>query len=270
MTQKQKLSSNLLNILVLLPGICSLNLIMASTKADIIAQLQREILPLQGFKALTGNPLIDINLGPIKKAFPNNTFPIGAVHEFISTSVENAAASKGFIGSILASLMQKGGASIWISPHRTIFPPALQSFHIAPEKIIFIDLKKEKQMLWVMEEALKCEGLAAVIGEIPELSFTASRRLQLAVEQSQVTGFVLRHNPKSINKTACVTRWQISSLPSQLLNDMPGVGFPRWNVELLKVRNGKPGSWEIEFAGGKFKPVSKITAVNVQAQKKTG
>ena len=38
-------------------------------------------------------------------------------------------------------------------------------------------------MLWVIEEALKCEGLAAVIGEIKELSFTQSRRLQLAVEK---------------------------------------------------------------------------------------
>lgn len=242
---------------------------MTASKADIIAKLQREILPLQGFKAIAGNAALDIKLGPIKKAFPNNTFPTGAVHEFISTSVENAAA-KGFIGSIIASLMQQGGASIWISSKRTIFPPALQAFHIAPEKIIFVDLKKEKEMLWVMEEALKCKGLAAVVGEIPELGFTASRRLQLAVEQSQVTGFILRHNPRSISPTACVTRWQISSLPSQLINDMPGVGFPRWNVELLKVRNGKPGSWEIEFAGGKFKPVSKITAVHVQPQKKTG
>lgn len=41
----------------------------------------------------------------------------------------------------------------------------------------------------VMEEALKCGGLAAVVGEVQDISFTASRRLQLAVEQSGVTGF---------------------------------------------------------------------------------
>lgn len=243
---------------------------MAISKADIIAQLQRDILPLQGFKTTVGNPMPDIGLGPIKKAFPNNTFPVGAVHEFISSAPEDAAASKGFISGIIASLMQKGAASIWISSSRTIFPPALQSFGIAPEKIIFINLKKEKEMLWAMEEALKCEGLAAVIGEIPQLSFTDSRRLQLAVEQSQVTGFILRHNPKAINTTACVTRWKISPLPSKLMHEMPGVGFPRWNVELLKVRNGKPGNWQIEFVAGRFKPVSKIAAVHVQPQMKTG
>ena len=37
---------------------------------------------------------------------------------------------------------------------------------------------------------------------------------------------------------------------------MPGVGFPRWNVELLKVRNGKPGSWQIEWAESRFQDIS--------------
>ena len=41
--------------------------------------------------------------------------------------------------------------------------------------------------MWAIEEALKCDGLAAVIGEMKELSFTNSRRLQLAVEKSHVT-----------------------------------------------------------------------------------
>lgn len=243
---------------------------MPASKADIIAQLQRDILPLQGFKAIPGNAGVQINLGPIKKAFPNHEFPLGAIHEFISTNSETMAATKTFISSIMAALMKDGNASIWIGNTKNIFPPALASLGIAPEKIIFISLKKEKEMLSAMEEALKCEGLAAVIAEIPELSFTASRRLQLAVEQSRVTGFLLRHNPTSFSTTACVTRWMISPIPSQLKNEMPGVGFPRWKVELLKVRNGKPGSWQVECIAGKLKVITELSAVHVQLQQKTG
>ena len=77
----------------------------------------------------------------------------------------------------LSALMRNGGASSLDQfIQRTIFPPALKFFGIAPDKIIFIDLQKEKDILWAMEEALKCDGLAAVIGEMQELSFTASRR----------------------------------------------------------------------------------------------
>jgi protein ImuA len=243
---------------------------MTGSKADIIAQLQREILPLQGFKTTLHNTMVDAGLGSIKNAFPNAAFPTGAIHEFIATGAEDGAATGGFVAGIISSLMKAAGATIWISASRTIFPPALKSFGIAPDKIIFIDLKKEKEILWAMEEALKCKGLSAVIGEMQELSFTTSRRLQLAVEQSQVTGFILRRNPRSLNTTACVTRWKITSLSSELTDDMPGVGFPRWNVELLKVRNGRPGRWQIEFAAGRFKHISKIAAIAPEQKKKTG
>lgn len=148
------------------------------------------------------------------------------------------------------------------------FSPALSLFGIKPEQVIFIQLKKEKEILWAMEEALKCNGLSAVIAQIPELNFTSSRRLQLAVEQTQVTGFVLRQNPKKINTTACISRWCITSLPSELENSMPGVGFPRWNVELLKIRNGKPGNWELEFKENRFRHISKIATIRLEEKRK--
>src|ERR1700684_950556 len=106
-----------------------------------------------------------------------------------------------------------------------------------------------------MEEALKCSGLAAVVGEMPELSFTTSRRFQLAVEQSRVTGFVLRSHPRNLNTNTCVSRWKIKPLPSHAEDDLPGLGFPRWQVELQKIRNGKPGVWQVEWAAGGFRPV---------------
>lgn len=241
---------------------------MLATKADIITRLRRDILPLQGFKTATQDTVLDELFGTMKTAFPNAGFPMGAVHEFLAASAEDMAATSGFISGILSALLKKGGAAVWIGNAKTIFPPALACFGIAAEKIIFIHLKKEKEMLWAMEEALKCEGLAAVIGEIPELDFTASRRLQLAVEESRVTGFILRRNARMVNTTACVTRWKITPLASRLPGGMPGLGFPCWNAELLKVRNGKPGSWAIEWNRGKFRPLAEQAPVLVPLQKK--
>lgn len=141
-------------------------------KADIIAKLQRDILPLQGYKSLFHNDGLDVGLGPIKHAFPNKQFPLGAVHEFLCNGAEDATASSGFISGILSSLMRSSGAAIWIAPSQTIFPPALKAFGIDPDKIIFVTLKKEKEILWAVEEALKCSSLAAVVSEIAEYNFT--------------------------------------------------------------------------------------------------
>ena len=244
---------------------------MITAKKDILHQLQKDLLILQGFKTQVGNTVTDLKLGPVTQAFPNKTFPLAAVHEFISAEAEQVSATTGFVSCLIAGLMQGGKACVWISRTRILFPPALKFFGVEPHQIIFIDLQKEKDLLWAMEEALKCEGLAVVVGEINEISFTASRRLQLAVEQSRVTGFLLRHRPRNLNTIACVTRWKITPLPTELEDKIPGVGFPRWNVELLKIRNGKPGSWQLQWIANKFQAVyQKTAAIEKELIRKTG
>ena len=56
-----------------------------------------------------------------------------------------------------------------------------------------------------MEEALKCNRITAVLGEIKEISFKESRRLQLAAEQSRVTGFLFAINLKFKYYCLCFT-----------------------------------------------------------------
>lgn len=225
-------------------------------KYDIARKLQKEILVLQGLKK-AGNNTIPTHLGEMENAFPHKTFPTGAVHEYISNSKEDAAATNGFIAALLGKFMQQGGAIAWVGIKRTIFPSALKMYGIDPGRIIYIDPKTQKEALWVVEEALKCDGLAGVVGEISELTFTESRRLQLAVEHSKVTGFIHRYNPRSENVTACVTRWKIQPLPSVPEEGMPGIGHPRWQVHLQKVRNGKPGTWQIEWVNNSFQFIPK-------------
>jgi protein ImuA len=225
---------------------------MAEAKKDIISKLQKDILLWQGFTPPVAGKSKGIGLGPLESAFPNGVFPTGAIHEMLCPVSEQAAATSGLMAGLLASLMVKGGACIWISTCRKLFPPALKAFNVKPDQVIFIDVKNEKDVLWAMEEALKHESLAAVVAEVREISFAQSRRLQLAVESSKVTGFLLRNDLRKLSSTTCVARWQITSLPSVLEDGLPGVGYPRWQVELLRVRNGNPGTWELEWRAGHF------------------
>ena len=244
---------------------------MFAQKTDIFTRLKREILPLEGFRSAVPGSVMDLGIGFMEEAFPNGSFPLGAVHELISEGAESTAATTGFISGLLGGLMKNGGAAVWIGSSPTLFPPALKAFGIHPDQIVFIDLQKEKDILWAMEEALKCEGLAAVIGEIPELSFTSSRRFQLAVEQSGVTGFVLRSNPRNLNTNTCVSSWKIKPIPTYTDDDLPGPGFRRWLVELMKIRNGKPGVWQVEWSAGGFRAATGIIpSIILEPKRKTG
>jgi protein ImuA len=235
-------------------------------RADIIARLQREIMPLQGYKPQQHHMLADTE-SPLAKAFPGQRFPLGAVHEYLSQSQEDLTATSGFIAGTLASHMHKSGATIWICREQKVFPPALVFFGLRPEQFIFVELKQEKDRLWVMEEALKCNGINAVIGEFRSLDFKSSRRLQLAVERSGVTGFVIREEAR--NTSALLSRWKVHSLPSHNEEGMPGIGNPVWHAELLKVRNGKPMSWQLEWKEGRFSAIEQVEKLPI-LERKTG
>lgn len=218
-------------------------------KAALVATLQTDILRLEGFKTVN-NAAVDVGLGPLKAAFPNASFPLGCLHEFLYTTPAEQAATCGFMGSLLGPLLGTRGILLWVSAHRTLFPPALRHFGLAPDRVIFIDIKKTKDLPWVMEEALKCSAITAVVAEMQTLDFTTSRRLQLAAEHSRVTGFVLRQARQQPGTTACVSRWQITPQPSAVVDNLPGIGYPQWQVDLLRIRNGKPGRWTVTWAAG--------------------
>lgn len=225
---------------------------MTRQQQEIIDRLRNDIAAAEGFRAPQAGEMPGFGLAAIERAFPNGVFPTGVLHEFISTRPEFTAAISSFIGGIIGTILQNGGVCVWVSYTRRIYPPALKRFGVDPDRIIFIDVQREKDVLWATEEALKCNGIAAVICETRLLSFMESRRLQLAIEQSRVTGFIVRKDVKQMTTSACAARWTVKPLRSKLRPGMPGVGHPRWQVDLLKVRNGQPGSWTLEWKSKQF------------------
>jgi protein ImuA len=221
----------------------------------IIEELKKQMLGLQK-NHLSDDLQQPLGLGKIESAFQGNVFPQAAVHELISISDESAAATNGFISVVLGKLMKEGGFCVWIGKRPPLFPPALKTFGIAPDRILFIDTKKTKDTLWALEEAFKCNALSAVVGEVTEFGFEESRRLQLAAEQSRVTGFIHRQQPKTENAVACVSRWKITPIASTVPQGMPGIGYPAWNVKLSKARYGKTGEWQVEWSSARLNYIS--------------
>ncbi|GEP93292.1 protein ImuA [Chitinophaga terrae (ex Kim and Jung 2007)] len=222
-----------------------------NSKQQIVVELRKELLLLQGFKAASPDAA-KVDLGMMNGCFPNSTFPTGNVHEIISTIDSEKSAASAFVCAVAGMLMKRSGPGIWISTKNEIYPPALNQFNVPAERIVFVKAKRELDVCWALEEALKTDGLAFVAGQVQDLSFTTSRRLQLAVEKSQVTGFILRHSPNSVNPTACVSRMKIQPLRSELADGLPGIGDPRWRVIVEKVRNGVPGVFDLVWVKDHF------------------
>lgn len=242
---------------------------MVTDRSHILSKLRQEINSLGGAKRPASQPDESRKiLGPIADAFIKHDFPAGCLNEVICDNVEDRAAGIGFLSVLLSSFI-KSGILIWISRETRVFPPALPAFSIDPAQIIFIKVRNSRDLVWVIEESLRCPGLAAVIGEMPELDFNTSRRFQLAVEKSRVTAFIIRERSCYKTTTASTAKWKVLHLPSIMHDELPGIGFPVWRIELIRLRNGKAGKWDLVFRNGQLESLSR-EKISMEEQRKTG
>ncbi|UUR07124.1 ImuA family protein [Sphingomonas glaciei] len=113
--------------------------------------------------------------------------------------------------------------------------------------LIHVEARDSKVALWAMEEGLRCSALGGVIGELwgdPQaLDFTASRRLAVAAERSQVACWLIRLGGEA-NLSGARERWRLASAPSAPHPfDPKAPGSPRWAAELFRSRHRAPASW---------------------------
>jgi protein ImuA len=198
----------------------------------------------------------------IDRVLPSGGLARGALHEILGASGDEedgalaAAFAAGIVGRLAAQRSLGGdGMVLWCLPRPDLYGPGLAAHGLDPGRLVLVQAPRDAEILWAMEEGLRAPGIAAVVGEIGVLPAVASRRLQLAAERSGVTALLLRRwrnggqaARERALPNAAVTRWRIAALPSQPSRGEPGVGRPRWRVELLRCRGGAPACWEMEGA----------------------
>jgi protein ImuA len=173
---------------------------------------------------------------------PEGGLAFEAMHKVAAGSgaVHGAAAAL-FAAGIAA---RTGGHVLWCVTRRDLFAPALVLAGLAPDRVIYVEAGDEKAVFTCFEEALRHRKLGAVVAEVASLSMTASRRLQIAAEDSGLIGLALRRWRRQAaaadfgQPTASTTRWCVSALPSTPL-PVPGVGRARWRLELVRCRGGE-------------------------------
>jgi len=219
--------------------------------------------------------VLPFGVDAIDDALPGGGLALGAVHEILGVGgdEEDAATASGFVAGLLARL----GAEpvLWCLKRADLYGPGLLAHGLDPGRLVLVRAARDDDILWAVEEGLRAPDLAAAVGEIGRLPMVAGRRLQLAAERSGVTLFLLRRWRNAAvaaaergRPSAAVTRWRVSALPSAPPFQQPplprwgrggehygdargwelGIGRPRWRMELLRVRGGAPGAWDVEVA----------------------
>ena len=215
-----------------------------------LAELRARIARLEG-GATGAHAALPFGLGAIDSRLPGGGLALGSLHEVAgggNGAVDGAAAAL-FAAGIAA---RTSGKVLWCVTRRDLFAPGLAQAGLAPDRLIHVEAGDEKALLACFEEGLRHGGLGAAVAEVTRLSMTASRRLQLAAEGSGTLGLAVRRWHRQAEAgglggqpTAAVTRWRVSALPSSPL-PVPGIGRPRWRVELLRCRGAEGADFIVE------------------------
>jgi protein ImuA len=178
---------------------------------------------------------------------------LGALHEIVAASPVDLPVASAFAFGLLARLKRRGPL-LWCvtgltqNEYGAPYAPGLAAFGIDPSRIVSINVRHPRDLSFVLEEAARLPGLAAIIAEGPLPSFTASRRLALLLATSGVPMLFLPDG-KTGQGSAAATRFVVAPLvaPNSAL-DIRSPGPPAFRVTLARTRGGRPGlSFEMVF-----------------------
>ncbi len=237
-------------------------------------RLRRELWTLEAATGLTGEGNVPLALGisEIDDALGGGVSR-GALHEIAAAGEAATAAATGFALALARRPSLRGvshtdasGVSdlgpgknvIWIAEDLSLaengapYGPGLDGAGIAPERLITVTAPRARDLLWAMEEALRCRAVGVVIGEMRPRSIdqVATRRLSLAAAAGGTLGLILRTAPDD-EPSAAATRWIIDAAPASALSGgmerLHGVGPARLAARLVRNRRGHLGAWMLEW-----------------------
>jgi protein ImuA len=185
---------------------------------------------------------------------------IGALHDIIAADPRDTAAASAFAAALAIRFgrVRSRGAFVWIvedigaREDGLPYAPGLRLHGLDPARLILVRTTNVRDTFWVMEEALKCKGVSAVLAETwakpRDYSLTVSRRLALAARAGGTAG-LLRHaaaaGEADAITSAAATRFEIAarrSLPVPAAGRGPPLPGPAaWGVRVARMRAGAAG-----------------------------
>ena len=251
-------------------------------RAAVLAQL-RGLLARQAGWREDVNAAPPFGLAALDSHLPNGGLACGALHEIVPTTQAALPAAFGFVVAILARLSSSYGAGLADSertdahclPHgfpnsfpngppqatkrRIVFVMpthilrqcgrlsghGLKSLGLDPRRAILVETAHWQDSLWALVEALRSQAPQAVAGMIDRLDLKTSQKLHLTAAEAGLPLLLLRPS-QTLESSAAATRWRIDAAAGAR-DRFGSYARARWQVQLERCRNGRPGEWVVEY-----------------------
>src|ERR1700720_4187882 len=135
-----------------------------SAGLPIVEELRERIRRLEG-AAARRRLVLPFGIQAIDRHLPGGGLALGALHEV-------AGGGNGAIDGAAAALFAAGiaartqGKVLWCVSRQDLFAPALAQAGLSPDRVIYVEVGDEKDILACFEEGLRHTGLGATVAEV--------------------------------------------------------------------------------------------------------
>ena len=208
----------------------------------VLAELRARLAP-SGESAASPQQGWSFGYVALDEALPARAAEHGRLHEIVFAHSGDQAAATGFAAALALRL---AGADTVFWCQRTedrreagrLYGPGIAALGGDATRFIHVCVRRDVDVLWAMEEAIASGAVPVVVGEAARIDLTASRRLALAAEKSDVTALFLRPSAGSLSNAAW-TRFLVAPAPSAPNPfDARAPGCPRFFLTLQRARTG--------------------------------
>lgn len=220
-----------------------------------LAALRRDIASLSEQNVLAAHrSAFDFGNDAIDHVFRDG-LQRGGVHEIFADEAGDAGAATGFVIALALRASADQSPIVWVEEdftaqeHGFPYAPGLQNIGLDPRRLIIVRCASPQDVLKTASDSLGIRGTGAVIiapWSNPKcLDLTASRKLLLTAQQTDVPAFLLRLGA-SPSENAAITRWLIRAAPSQS-SGANAPGYPAFDATLIRNRQGMTGHWTLQW-----------------------
>lgn len=219
---------------------------------DKLDALKRQVAALETGGDPAAAAVLPTGVAALDAELPGGGLACNAVHELLFPDAADSAAT-GFLVHLLTRLGE--GSVLWASCRDDLYAPGLTARGFDAGRLLLVRCPDMNAVLWALEEGLRAKGLAAVVGEVGDIDFALSRRLQLAAAEAGLPLFLLRPWRHKLAASAAATRWLVrAALPWEARdiegelerNETETIERVQWHAELLRCRGGRPQDWDLE------------------------
>lgn len=186
---------------------------------------QGEVLP-SGFAALD-------------RLLPRGGFVPGTLIEWLSERPASGAGSLALLTAREAAAC-RGGYVVVLDRDGWFYPPAAAAWGLDLKRLLVIRAANARDEMWAIDQALRCEAVAAVWAPTThlesQLDSRCLRRWQLAAEQGGTLGLLLRS--ARARRQPC---WSDAQLAVRAVGGREACESWELRVELLRVRGAAAG-----------------------------